>query len=453
MHPDVPDELNEAAVADFLLFGLNCNPETTTFRAIRRLPPAHFLRVSADGLRIGRYWSIPVDGRIRYHHSDQYVEHFQVLLREAVSDRLRGGRVGIMLSGGLDSSSLAATARGLSPERGDSGKLRAYTATFGPLLRENDAPHAQTVAEFLGIPLRCIELQGVQPFEKWDDPQLRTPEPVDDPLIAALLLQFRVMAADCPVVFNGEGPDNLLHFQMGPFVRDLLKQGEWRQLCGDLRFYVRLRRPLWPAFKRAMRRRFTPSPFKAKFPEWINPEFNRRGDVKGRWREGREVRVSPAHPVAPAAHASLFLPEWTRYFESQDAGVTKRPVEVRYPYLDLRMVNYALAIPPFPWFFHKRLLREAMIGHLPESIRRRPKTIPDTNPLAVVMQRSEPEKVAETRWNAEAERFLDTSIFRSARAETNPWAMDAAMRPLTLNYWLQQSRPIRYKLAAEVRNG
>ena len=46
-HPDVSDELNEAAIGDFLLFGLNCEIATTTFRDIQRLPPAHFMVVTA----------------------------------------------------------------------------------------------------------------------------------------------------------------------------------------------------------------------------------------------------------------------------------------------------------------------------------------------------------------------------------------------------------------------
>lgn len=452
LHPDVPDELNEAAIADFLLFGLNCDPATSTFRAIRRLPPAHFLRVSADGLRIGRYWTVPVDGRIRHRHSDEYIEHFQIHLRNAVADRMRGQRVGIMLSGGLDSSSLAATARELSPERGEAGQVRAYTATFERLTGESDAPHAREVADFLGIPLRVMELHGVKPFENWDDPQLRMPEPADDPLVGALPLQFQTMAADCRVVLNGEGPDNLMLFRMGPHVRDLARQGDWGKLCMDARFYLQLRRPLWRGAARLIRRKLAPDPFRAKVPKWLNRDFGRRVGAKARLREARAALIPSVHPVAPAAYASLFLPEWTRYFESHDAGMTKRPVNVHYPYLDLRIINYMLAIPPFPWFFHKRLLREAMFGRLPESVRRRPKIVPQGDPLARVMRTSWTEVRNDISWNAEATRFLDSSKFRPPLAHENQSGFAAAMRPLTLNYWLQHSRPIRYKLIAEARN-
>src|SRR5713226_5502708 len=59
MHPEVSDELNEAAIGDFLLFGLNCDNATTSFRDIQRLPPGHWLTFSRAGLQIRRYWAAP----------------------------------------------------------------------------------------------------------------------------------------------------------------------------------------------------------------------------------------------------------------------------------------------------------------------------------------------------------------------------------------------------------
>jgi Asparagine synthase len=53
-------------------------------------------------------WSLPTDGRIRYKRSDEYVEHFRDVFKASVADRLRTDRVGIFLSGGLDSGSAEA---------------------------------------------------------------------------------------------------------------------------------------------------------------------------------------------------------------------------------------------------------------------------------------------------------------------------------------------------------
>src|SRR5260370_4836954 len=103
-HPEASGELTDAALGDFLLFGLNCDNATTCFRDIQRLPPAHSLSISPDGLKIRRYWTPPTDRRNRYSRPEAYVENFRSLLKAAVADRLRLDRVGILLSGGLDSS-------------------------------------------------------------------------------------------------------------------------------------------------------------------------------------------------------------------------------------------------------------------------------------------------------------------------------------------------------------
>ena len=93
--PGVPSDLNEAAVGDFLLFGLNCDLATTTFSAIRRLPPAHTLLADAEGVKTACYWAPPTAGRIRYKSTKQYAEHFEEIFREAVRDRLRADRVAL----------------------------------------------------------------------------------------------------------------------------------------------------------------------------------------------------------------------------------------------------------------------------------------------------------------------------------------------------------------------
>lgn len=452
MHPGLPDELSDAAIADFLLFGLNRDPETTTFCAIRRLPPAHFLRVSREGLRIRRYWSMPVDGRIRHKHPHEYVEEFQAHLRKAVGDRLGGGRVGILLSGGLDSSSAAATARELSPERGESGKLRAYTVTHEKLLSDQDGRYAREVAEHLGIPIRCLPMDDLRPFARWDDPACRFPEPVDDPRAAGLFDQFGAIAAESRVAFHCEGPDNLLHFQMWPQVQDMARHGEWRQLCVDVPRFLQVRRFPWRGIRKraaALAGRNGAAP---ATPGWLDPEFARRVDAESRWREGCGRLPSPAHPVKPRAHASMSLPAWTRMFELQDAGVTGHPVQVRHPFLDLRIINYLLAIPPFPWAFEKRILREAMAGRLPEGIRRRPKTPLPGSPVAALLRR-DPVALDVDHWHEEMGRYVRREEFRSPTAADGPAALDSHLRPLCLNLWLQHSRTIRYKLLAEVRNG
>jgi asparagine synthase (glutamine-hydrolysing) len=453
LHPEVSEELDDSAIADFLLFGLKYDETATTYRDIRRLPPAHSLSVSKEGLRSERYWSPPTDGRIRYRRPDEYIEHFQALMESAVADRLRTNRAGIMLSGGLDSSSIASTARELSVRAGGATDLRAYTVTYDSLIPDRDGECAREVADFLQMPIRCLAVDDLQLFERWEDPELGWPEPVDDPFFAGLFDQSRMIATDCRVALEGEGMDNLMHFEMRPYVRYLLRNREWRGAFGESLPYLRLRRSVWPGIRRRAGALFGKGPGAEDFPQWIEPNLARDLNLKDRWRERGVVRATPAHPVVPTAHASLTLPQWSHSLELQDPGVTRHPVEIRHPFLDLRIVNYVLALPPFPWSFQKTLLREAMAGHLPENTRTRPKTALAGDPLVEMLGRPGSTWVDRAYWTEQIRRYVDPSAVPVLTNNENPYRIGAAIRPLCLNFWLQSERRVRYNNYAEAHSG
>ena len=451
--PEVSDELNESAIGDFLLFGTNYDLGTTTFNDIRRLPPAYFLVVTPSGLRLQRYWYPPVDGRIRYRHADEYVEHFQVLVHAAVADRLRTSRAGIFLSGGLDSSSVAATAREISASSGTGVDLRAYTITYEKLLPDRDGEHARTVAEFLRIPIRCVPMDELQLFDRWADPEVTWPEPVEDPFLAGMLDHTRAIARDCRVVLSGEGIDNLMDFEMWSYARHLMQKREWLRLASESIRYIRARSSIWPGVRRRVRAIFRKDPGEDSFPRWIAPEFAKQLNLEERWKECQVLRASPEHPVAPRAHASMLLPQWAQLFELENAGVTHYPVEVRYPFLDLRIVNYVLALPPFPWAFEKTLLRQAMLGHLPEKIRLRRKTPLAGDPLTEKLAQPGAAWLNQARWSAEMERYIDRLALTQLDGQVSSEQARVDIRAHCLNFWLQSSRGIRYNLSAEVHNG
>ena len=192
LHPAVSGALNPLAVADFLLFGWNLDPTTTTFDDVKRLPAAHTLTWEAGVVRTDRYWTLPTDGRIRYRRSQEYVEHFTELLRIAVGDRLRVDKVGVWMSGGLDSTSIAATAHRLLAERGGLFDVRGYTVVYDTIIPDEERRFASMATEALGVETSFLVADGYEPFEAWDRPDLATPEPTDDPF---LLIHLALPAA------------------------------------------------------------------------------------------------------------------------------------------------------------------------------------------------------------------------------------------------------------------
>ena len=172
-------------------------------------------------------------------------------------------------------------------------------------------------------------------------------------------------------------------------------------------------------------------------------------NLEERWREvetsWKALRHS-AHPLLPTGYHSLALPHWTRLFELSDAGVTRCPVEVLYPFLDLRVVNYLLALPPFPWFFDKRLLRAAMGERLPKETLSRPKTAMSSDPLLAVLKLESSGSRWENSipWSEETARFVDRSFLVLPNGNEDSERARTDLRPYCLNFWLHSLRSGRY---------
>jgi len=454
IHPRVSSELNDTAIGDFLLFGVNYDNRTTSFRDIQRLPPAHSLTVLPEEIKIQRHWTPPTDGRIRYAKPEEYVENFRSLLESAVTDRLRTDDVGILLSGGLDSSSVAAVAEEVSRKSSDAPKIRAYTHVYESLIPDREGEYAREVAGFLGIPVMFMAMDGAKLLEPCEHPELSWPEPVDNPFLAVISDAYRNISADCHVLFSGEGCDNLMEFQMWPYAEDLRQRGEWRRLLTDVASYLWVRPFPWRGIRSRAMRLAKKDPDQPLYPDWLAPEFSRRANLAERWKEQNDLpRTWSAHPIHPKGHGSLTLPLWTNMFELEDPGGTGWPVETRYPFLDLRIVNFLLAIPPFPWFFNKKLLRDAMMGRLPERVRTRPKTPLQGDPVSARLRVTGPNFLKEMSWSADLDRYIERSALMAPRVGMNQERLSVSLRPYCLNYWLQSGPRVRNKFNDEILNG
>ena len=454
LHPNVSATLNEAAIGDFLLFGLNYDEATTTFRDIQRLPPAHCLTISSAGAMIRRYWWPPTQGPIRYSNSRDYVEHFNALLQEAVTDRLRTERVGILLSGGLDSSSVAAVAKEVSTKSAQDTDFKGYTCIDESHSPDPERRFAREVGDFLRIPIKFLPIDHVELFDGWDDPELSRPEPVDNPLIANFLESCRIISLDCRVLLSGEGSDNLMDFQMWPYAKVLWRNREWWRLFTEMANFLWVRPFPWRGLQARVMNAFGRNADAWVFPQWLTAEFVRRADLKARWKEGCEHPAgSSIHPIRPRAYASMFLPHWTHMFEQENAGATHFPLETRYPFLDLRIVNYLLALPPFPWCFEKMLLRKAMVGRLPEPVRMRPKTPVEADVLSARFNRTGGERLKQIPWIRELDHFVDRVALVPPHGKMNAEEISTSLRPYSLNIWLQSARRVRYNIHAETSNG
>jgi asparagine synthase (glutamine-hydrolysing) len=372
----------------------------------------------------------------------------------AVADRLRTDRVGVLLSGGLDSSSVAAIAKEVSAKSSRSVEIRAYTQVYESLIPDRDGDYAREVGEFLRIPVKFMAMDHAQLFERHEDPDTSWPEPVDNPFLGAISDVYRSISADCRVLVSGEGCDNLMDFQMWPYVEDLRRRGEWPRLLTETANYLWVRPFPWRGIRARVLRLVGKDPHRQIYPDWLAPEFSRRASLADRWKEQTDLaKTWVAHSIHPRGHGSLSLPQWANMFEVEDPGATGYPVETRYPFLDLRIVNFLLSIPPFPWFFKKTLLRESMTGRLPERVRTRLKTPLQGDPISAQVKLSGAHRLKEMSWSSHLDRYIQRSALRTPHAEMNPEQLSVNSRPYCLNTWLQSGPRVPYKLSRESCDG
>ena len=442
LHPDVSDELNDLAIADFLLFQRNQSLDTTSFADIQRLPGAHTLTWSNGHARVQRYWTLPLDREIRYKRMPEYVEHFTEILTTAVRDRLRTRQVGVMMSGGLDSTAVAATARRLLSQDGAPFELRASTIVYDHLIPDRERHYSRVAADALGIPIEYDLGDDAAPFARWGQPDLQTPEPVDEPFLTLLRDHYRRVASQGRVALTGWDGDVLFSEYPHLHFAALARLRKFGRLASALASYS------WTfqtvpniGVRTALARWRTQAQHGAEFPRWLNADLVRRLDLRTRWRQMTAPTSQP--PVLrPRAVRILTSPLWLSFFETYDAGVTGVALDIRHPLADLRVVGYGLAIPAVPWCIRKTILRQAMRGLLPEAIRARSKTPLAGEPLIRFVDRpTEVRRLESMALGARLNRYVDSGALPSISGQISVDSVYLRLRPLSLNYWLQRTAP------------
>jgi asparagine synthase (glutamine-hydrolysing) len=123
--PEIPAGADEEKAAEFLALMPEADP-SSFFKSVKRVLPGEICVVTATDFQRRFYWR-PSREPLRLSNSDEYAEAVRESLDRAVADRLRGtgGNVGAHLSGGLDSSAVAATAARLMPPE---GRVMAFTS-------------------------------------------------------------------------------------------------------------------------------------------------------------------------------------------------------------------------------------------------------------------------------------------------------------------------------------
>jgi asparagine synthase (glutamine-hydrolysing) len=329
-HPAVRTTLNEGMVAEFLAWDLSTVHETF-WRDVRRLPPAHALEITDGGTRVRRFWDFDPEARLRCASDDEYAERFLDVFTRAVECCLADvRRPSLMLSGGIDSSAVAAVGQELLERRG--GRLHAFTLSF-PGRACDETPYSHAVADRFGLPTTVVEAVPPSSAElvRLSRHYLDVPDPPNGLMCG--LLRERAAAEHVGVLLTGFGGDD---FFTGDPPVELLRRGRviaWVRALVSARLSERGRDALRPVFGARLPRR-----------PWIVPSFAARTDLRDR------LRRSPALPFPTKEqqdiHRTANSLDPILGDEMEDRAAQAAGILQRHPFYDRRVAEFGMAIPP-----------------------------------------------------------------------------------------------------------
>ncbi len=205
-YPGVRAELNRAAISEYLAFGYLSGTETL-FAGAHKLPPGHTLELEEGGeIRIEPYWDLPLpaDSATRQPKS-YYVRSYRGQLEESVASHLMSDvPLGVFLSGGIDSSAVAALMTKVRR-----GPIETFSVGYEEAC-DSELPYAKGVAAHLGSTHHEVRVSRQEFFEALPKLVWHEDEPIAWPSSVALYFVARLARRYVTVVLTGEGSDETL---------------------------------------------------------------------------------------------------------------------------------------------------------------------------------------------------------------------------------------------------
>ena len=322
LHAGVSGELDDIWIFNFLASVRRADFERTAYRDIKRLAPGHVLDLTPTGGGVRKYWQLEVGEPIYYKRREEYLEHFRDLAKTTIRDRIRIGRVGIGMSGGLNSTSIVAFLLQLV---GDKANDIVVNSTYSEkLIYDDERRYAAAAADHFGISINFQNLDSTVYDPQWWTRSSVPPEPSE-----GVLSQFAAMDPAQPdqfsnirVLFVGQGPDEALHYvDWKPYLRWLLRTGRFIKFGSAVHSRLSVARPMAKIFSslRVAFRSNEALPVPEK-PAWLRHDVLDHRTCSGGLQSHQLNIPDKPHPWHPIAVGSFCSPVWQDYFDSYDPG-------------------------------------------------------------------------------------------------------------------------------------
>ena len=386
-YPGVDAEFNRGTLAEYLTFGYITGPQTM-YAGIRKLMPGHTLELKeGDGEpQIKQYWDLTLKDDATPLSHQFYVKTYREKLESAVNSHLMSDvPLGVFLSGGLDSSAVAALT---SKIRGD--QIQTFAVGYGEE-QFSELPYARQVAEHIHSDHHEVRLSREEFFDTLPRLIWHEDEPIVWPSSVSLYFVARLARERVTVVLTGEGSDEtlagytryawtLLNSKMDrtyrsltpAFLRGLLRKG-----IGSAPLSASLHRKLehtflmrdgasWPSFYFD---NFYSAFSASEFAELLTPEAVQfAGEAyKGSMEPWERSSGDLLHRLLYTDINSYLI----ELLMKQDQMSMAASIESRVPFLDHPLVEFTARIPAneqIKGMAGKFILKEAVEDLLPREI-------------------------------------------------------------------------------------
>ena len=395
-HPKARRELDSLAMQKYLSLEYVPSPHSI-FKGISKLPPAHYMVVEGGQIKIERYW-LP-DIKTEKISENEAQEELIRLLKRSIELRLISEvPLGVFLSGGIDSSCIAALASQFS-----SSPVKTFSIGFDDKSFD-ESSHALAVAKHIGADHEVVTFSPELGFETLSELWEILDEPLADASIVPTYSLSKMTRKHVTVALAGEGGDELFGgyptYQAHKFapmwglMPQALRQGLLEPALNslpvnmnNLSFDFKVKRFIGAAAEPAVRRhlRWMGSIRMADQPQLLMPEHqilaetmeeNILGDLPLVHLNGHSPRGSVHDVINNIMRLDMttYLPD--DLLVKSDRASMAASLEVRLPFLAYPLVEFALKLPPelkVHGLTTKYLLKKAVAPYLPEYIMKRPK--------------------------------------------------------------------------------
>jgi asparagine synthase (glutamine-hydrolysing) len=385
--PGFHAQVNLPALPEYLAFGY-LSGEETLFSGVSKLPPGHTLELFESGeLKMERYWDLPQPEISHPQPRKHYVDTYRGLLEEAVSSHLMSDvPLGVFLSGGLDSSAVAALMTKIRRE-----PIETFSVGYGEA-SYSELPYAKMMADHLKSIHHEVRVSWQQFFDSLPKLIWHEDEPITWPSSVSLYFVAKLARERVTVVLTGEGSDETLagytryawtvwNARLDRYYRALapaIVRASVRNLINHARLIpASLRRPLthtflardgssWPAFYF--------DNFYSAFSESAQSEILDRSFRAEPGAAYRNVLSHWENSRNDLLHRLLYTDTKTYLVEllmKQDNMSMAASLESRVPFLDHVLVEFTTGIPAAyetQGFAGKLILKSAVADLLPKSI-------------------------------------------------------------------------------------